>query len=151
MNEHLLWIHISQPSHWTALWTPRTAPLHRPQSALQFVQYQSLLPVSIFNKSSSFQITLISSIEKFHCSLLVRLMEQCYRVYVIMCQSISDKLSFENIYTKGINCSRGCYCCSKKKYCLIKLDICTMTTIKRLYASPVTMIMDIMAETPETD
>ena len=53
MNEHSLWIHISQPSHWTALWTLRTAPLQRPQSALQFVQYQSLLPVSIFNKSSS--------------------------------------------------------------------------------------------------
>ena len=53
MNEHSLWIHISQPSHWTALWTLRTAPLHRPQSTLLSVQYQSLLPVvSIFNKSS---------------------------------------------------------------------------------------------------
>ena len=53
MNEHSLWIHISQSSHWTDLWTLRTASLHRPQSALQFVQYQSLSPVSIFNKSSA--------------------------------------------------------------------------------------------------
>ena len=53
MNEHSLWIHISQSSYWTDLWTLRTAPLHRPQSALQFVQYQSLSPVSIFNKSSA--------------------------------------------------------------------------------------------------
>ena len=56
MNEHSLWIHISQPSHWTALWTLRTAPLHRPQSTLQFVQYLALLPVSIFNKSSALKM-----------------------------------------------------------------------------------------------
>ena len=35
MNEHSLWIHISQLSHWTALWPFRTAPLQTPQSALQ--------------------------------------------------------------------------------------------------------------------
>ena len=45
MNEQSLWIHNSQPSHWTALWTLRTAPPHWPQLALQFVQYRSLLPV----------------------------------------------------------------------------------------------------------
>ena len=37
MNEHSLWMHVSQLSHWTALWPFRTAPLQRPQSALQFV------------------------------------------------------------------------------------------------------------------
>ena len=52
MNEHSLWIHISQLSHWTALWPFRTAPLQRPQSALQFVQYQALSPDSILKKSS---------------------------------------------------------------------------------------------------
>ena len=37
MNEHSLWIHISQLLHRTTLWPFRTAPLRRPQSALQFV------------------------------------------------------------------------------------------------------------------
>ena len=53
MNEHSLWIHISQLSHWTALWPFRTAPLQRPQSALQFVQYQASSPDSILKSSSS--------------------------------------------------------------------------------------------------
>ena len=41
MNEHSSWIHISQLSHWNALWPFRTVPLQRPPSALQFVQYQA--------------------------------------------------------------------------------------------------------------
>ena len=53
MNEHSLWIHISQLSHWTALWSFRTAPLQRPQSALQFVQYQAPSPDSILKSSLS--------------------------------------------------------------------------------------------------
>ena len=47
MNEHSLWIHISQ------LWPFRTAPLQRLQSALQFVQYQAASPDSILKSSSS--------------------------------------------------------------------------------------------------
>ena len=47
MNKHSLWIHISQLSHRTALWPFRTVPLQRPQSALQFVQYQAPSPDSI--------------------------------------------------------------------------------------------------------
>ena len=53
MNEHSLWIHISQLSHRTALWPFRTAPLQRPQSALQFVQYQAPSPDSILKSSLS--------------------------------------------------------------------------------------------------
>ena len=53
MNEHSLWIHISQLSHWTALWLFRTAPLQRPQSALQFVQYQAPSPNIILKSSLS--------------------------------------------------------------------------------------------------
>ena len=53
MNEHSLWIHISQLSHPTALWPFRTAPLQRPQSALQLVQYQALSPDSILTSSLS--------------------------------------------------------------------------------------------------
>ena len=53
MKEHPLWTHISQLSHWTTLWSFRTAPLHNPQSALQFVQYQDPFPDSNFNSSSS--------------------------------------------------------------------------------------------------
>ena len=51
MKEHPLWTNISQLSHWTALWAFRTAPLHNPQSALQFVQYQDPFPDSNFNSS----------------------------------------------------------------------------------------------------
>ena len=53
MIEHPLWTHVSQLSYWTALWSFRTAPLHNPQSALQFVQYQDLFPDSSFNSSLS--------------------------------------------------------------------------------------------------
>ena len=53
MNKHSLWIHISQLSHWTALWPFRTAPLQRSQSALQFVQYQAPSPDSILKSSLS--------------------------------------------------------------------------------------------------
>ena len=53
MNEHSLLIHISQLSHRTALWPFRTAPLQRPQSALQFVQYQAPSPDSILKSSLS--------------------------------------------------------------------------------------------------
>ena len=53
INEHSLWIHISQLSHRTALWPFRTAPLQRPQSALQFVQYQAPSPDSILTSSLS--------------------------------------------------------------------------------------------------
>ena len=53
MNEHSLWIHISQLSHRTALWPFTTAPLQRPQSALQFVQYQAPSPDSILKSSLS--------------------------------------------------------------------------------------------------
>ena len=53
MNEHSLWIHISQLSHWNALWPFRTAPLQRPQSTLQFVQYQAPSPDSILKSSLS--------------------------------------------------------------------------------------------------
>ena len=53
MNEHSLWIHISQLSHWIVLWPVRTAPLQRQQSALQFVQYQASSPDSILKSSSS--------------------------------------------------------------------------------------------------
>ena len=53
MNEHSLWIHISQLSHWTALWPFRTAPLQRSQSALHFVQYQASSPDLILKSSSS--------------------------------------------------------------------------------------------------
>ena len=53
MNGHSLWIHISQLSHWTALWPFKTAPLQRPQSVLQFVQYQASSPDSILKSSSS--------------------------------------------------------------------------------------------------
>ena len=53
MNEHSLWIHISQLSHRTALWPFRTAPLPGPQSALQFVQYQAPSPDSILKSSLS--------------------------------------------------------------------------------------------------
>ena len=50
MNKHSLWIHIS---HRTALWPFRTVPLQRPQSALQFVQYQAPSPDSILKSSLS--------------------------------------------------------------------------------------------------
>ena len=53
MNEHSLWIHISQLSRRTALWPFRTAPLQRPQSALQFVQYQAPSQDSILKSSLS--------------------------------------------------------------------------------------------------
>ena len=53
MNEHSLWIHISQMSHCTALRPFRTAPLQRPQSALQVVQYQAPSPDSILKSSLS--------------------------------------------------------------------------------------------------
>ena len=53
VNEHSLWIHISQLSHWTALWPFRTVPLQRPQSALQFEQYQTLSPDSALKNLSS--------------------------------------------------------------------------------------------------
>ena len=53
MNEHSLWIHILQLSHWTDLWPFRTVPLQRPQSALQFEQYQAPSPDSILKSSSS--------------------------------------------------------------------------------------------------
>ena len=53
MREHLLWIHISHLSHWNALWPYRTAPLHRPQSALQLVQYQDPFPDSYPSNSFS--------------------------------------------------------------------------------------------------
>ena len=53
MKEHPLWTHISRLSHWTALWSFRTAPLHNPQSALQFVQYQDPFPDSNLNSSLS--------------------------------------------------------------------------------------------------
>ena len=53
MNEHSLWIHISQLSHRTALWPFRTIPLQRPQSALQFVQYQAPSPDSVLKSSLS--------------------------------------------------------------------------------------------------
>ena len=51
MNEHSLWIYISQLSHWTALRPFRTEPLQRPQSALQFVQYQAPSPDLILKSS----------------------------------------------------------------------------------------------------
>ena len=47
MNEHSLWIHISQLSHRTALRS------FSPQSALQFVQYQAPSPDSILKSSLS--------------------------------------------------------------------------------------------------
>ena len=53
MEEHPLWTHISQLSHWTALWSFRTAPRHNPPSALQFVQYQDPFSDSNFNSSLS--------------------------------------------------------------------------------------------------
>ena len=55
MNEHSLWIHISQLPHRTALWPFRIAPLQRPQSALQLhvVQYQAPSPDSILTSSLS--------------------------------------------------------------------------------------------------
>ena len=56
MNEHSLWTNISQLSHRThsaALWPFRTVPLQRPQSALQFVQYQAPSPDSILKSSLS--------------------------------------------------------------------------------------------------
>ena len=53
LNEHSLWIHISQLSHWTALWPFRTVSLQKPQSALQFEQYQAPSPDSILTISSS--------------------------------------------------------------------------------------------------
>ena len=62
ISEHLLWIHISNLSHWTALWPYRTAPLHRPQSALQLVQYQDPFPDS--NSSNSFSSRLMHDVWK---------------------------------------------------------------------------------------
>ena len=53
MKEHAVWTHISQLSHWTALWSFRTTPLHNPQSALQFMQYQDPFPDFSFNNSLS--------------------------------------------------------------------------------------------------
>ena len=57
LKEHPLWTHISQFSHWTALWSFRIAPLHNPQSALQFVQYQDPFPDSNSNSSLSPSLT----------------------------------------------------------------------------------------------
>ena len=111
MNEHSLWIHISQPSHWTALWTLRTAPLHRPQSALQFVQYQSLLPVSIFNMMVwvvKYEVNQLNSFSQFpkgsvtgyciilHCCTWSQSYEDCLRVwfYRILHHNVEKKEMF---------------------------------------------------------
>ena len=53
MKENLVWIHISPRSHRTALWPFRIAPLHKPQSALQSVQYQGLTTDSSSNNRFS--------------------------------------------------------------------------------------------------
>ena len=72
MKEHPLWAHISQLSHWTALWSFRTAPLHNPQSALQFVQYQDPFPDSNFNRSLSPQVWQMMRESVFHSSRIWR-------------------------------------------------------------------------------
>ena len=53
-NEHSLWIHISQPSHWTALWPFRTTPLQRPQSIY-----------SLYNTHSSHSRSLSDALQYF--------------------------------------------------------------------------------------
>ena len=56
LHEHSLWIHISQLSHWTALWPFRTVPLQRPQSALQFVEYQGPSPDSVLGGGAQIKV-----------------------------------------------------------------------------------------------